>query len=440
MPLDDIANISISTSGGGLSLPGFGTPLILGGYSKAWAERVRTYTSLTDLSVDFAAGTPEYLAAAAIFSQNPRPSQVRVGRCAMKPTQGWSITPAASLPQVVTDFKVTIGGVVYTFTSDATPTVAEVVAGLVTALNAGTGIHGLTASNQGTGAYVGLVAALGAWQSVQVMDVNLLSIAQNHADPGLATDLAAIQLENPDWYAIVNPWNSKASILAIAAWAEANEKLFVAQSQDTEIIAVALGGAADVAKAVQTAAYARTAVLYDPNNGAFLDAGLLGRCLPEDPGSETWALKTISGVPARGYTGTHITNLKSKRCGWYYTVAGRNLSQEGKVGAGEWIDTVRGRDALKVDMQGRLLQRLADAKKVPYTDAGATIVQAEISASLDAFVKRGFISDGSVAITVPKVKDQSSTDRSNRYFPGITFTGTLAGAIHKLSIQGTLTP
>lgn len=438
MPLDDIATISISTSGGGLSLPGFGTPLILGGYSKAWAERVRTYSNLTDLSVDFAAGTPEYLAAAALFSQNPRPSQVRVGRGALKPTQAWRLTPAGSLPQIVTDFKVRIGGIVYTFTSDATPTAAEVVAGLVTAINAGTGTHGLTATNQTT--YVGLAAALGAWQSVEVLDVNLLSLEQSHADPGVATDLAAIQLETADWYGLVTLFNSKAYALAAAAWVEANEKLYLVQTQDSAVITTVEAGATDLPKAVKDAAYARTAVVYDPNNGTFLDAGEFGRCLPEDPGSETWALKTIAGATVRSYTGTQLTNLKAKRCGWYYTVAGRNLTQEGKVGAGEWIDTVRARDALKVDMQGRILVRLADAKKIPYTDGGATIIQGEIAASLDAFVRRGFISDGSVVVAVPKVKDQSSTDRGNRYFPGITFTGTLAGAIHKIQIQGTLAP
>jgi hypothetical protein len=327
--------------------------------------------------------------------------------------------------------------VVYSFTSDATPTAAEVIAGLVSAINAGTGTHGLTAANQTT--YMSLTAALGAWQSVEVLDVNLLSLEQNQADPGVAADLAAIQLEQPDWYALVYPWNSKACILAAAAWVEANEKLFVAQSQETAIITTAEGGATDVAKAVKDAAYARTAILYDPNNGSFADAALLGRMLPEDPGSETWALKTLAGVTARGYTGTHLTNLKAKRAGWYYAIAGRNLTQEGKSGAGEWIDTVRGRDALKVDMQGRLLLRLADAKKVPYTDAGATIVQSEVTASLDAFVRRGFIAEGSVVVAVPKVSTQSPTDRGNRFFPGVTFTGTLAGAIHKISLQGTLT-
>lgn len=438
MPLDDIANISISTSGGGLSLPGFGTPLVLGGYSKAWPERVRSYTSPSELAVDFPAGTPEHAAASAIFAQVPRPSTVMVGRGALKPTPSWKLTPAGSLPQVVTDFTVKIGGIAYTFTSDASPIVAEVVAGLVTAINAATGTHGLTASNQTT--YVGLTGAAGSWQSVEVADINLLSLEQDTANPGVATDLAAIQLESPDWYALVTCWNSKAVILAAAAWAEANEKLYVAQTQDTAVIATAEAGATDVAKAVKDAAYARTSIIYDPSNGSCADAALLGKCLPEDPGSETWALKTLAGVTARSYTGTHLANLKAKRCGWYYTVAGRNLTQEGKVGAGEWIDTVRGRDALKVDMQGRLLLRFADAKKIPYTDAGATLARNEIAASLDTFVSRGFIAEGSVAITVPKVSSQSPVDRSNRFFPGITFTGTLAGAIHKLSIQGTLAP
>jgi hypothetical protein len=92
-------------------------------------------------------------------------------------------------------------------------------------------------------------------------------------------------------------------------------------------------------------------------------------------------------------------------------------------------------------MQGRIFDRLRSApEKIPYTDGGATIVQGEIAASLKAFVDRGFIAPGSTTVTVPKVKDQGPNDRANRYFPGITFGGDLAGAIHKLSISGALAP
>lgn len=436
MSLSDIANISVSTSGGGLSLPGFGTPLILGGYAKAWPERVRSYGDLTDFAVDFAVGTPEYLAAQALFGQNPRPTIVKVGRGTLKPTQKWTITPNVAT-QAIQTYRVKIAGVAYDFVSDATPSAAEVVTGLIAVINAATGTHGLTAS--GTTTLV-LTGALGAWQEVEVGDVNLLSLEQDHADPGVATDLAAIQLETADWYGLLTLWNSKAVILAAAAWAEANEKLYVAQTQDTPCIAVAEGGATDVMKSAKTAAYARTTLWYDHSNKPALDSGLVGRMFPEDAGSETWAHKTIAGAPARTYTGTHLANLKAKYGNWYYSVAGVNetSSDSGKVSANEWIDVIRGRDALKVDMQGRIFDRIRTAKKIAYTDGGATIIQGEIKASLEAFETRGFIAPGSSAVTVPKVATQSSTDRGNRYFPGITFTGTLAGAIHKLSIAGVL--
>jgi hypothetical protein len=439
VPLSDVADIQISTTGGGLSLPGFGTCLVLGGYSKTWVERVRTYASLAEIAVDFGTTTPEYKAAEKLFSQNPRPTRVKVGRGTLPPTQRWKIAVASVKNS--TAYKVKVRDNEASFTSDADALNDEIVAGLVTAVNALAG-DGVTASAVGSvgSQYVQLLGTAGSWDWVEVLDTNLLSLEQDHADPGVATDLAAIHLYDPDWYALVTCWNSKACVLAAAAWVEANEKLYVVQTQDTPVIATAEGVATDVAKTVKDLAYARTSVWYDPATATFLDAALLGRCLPLEPGSETWAMKTLAGVPARSYTGTHLTNLKAKRCGWYYAIAGRNVTFEGKVAANEWIDTIRGRDALKVDMQGRIFQRLADAEKIPYTDAGATVVQGEIQASLDAFVRRGFIAEGSVEVFVPAVSDQNPTDRSNRYFPGITFGGDLAGAIHKLAIVGRLSP
>jgi hypothetical protein len=437
VPLSDIAQVTISTSGGALSLPGFGTPLILGAHSKVWPERVRSYGGLAAVEVDFAVGTPEYLAAQALFSQNPRPPTVKIGRAALKPTQRWKLTPTVLSLQ---KYAVKVGAQTAEFTSGAGATLAQIIAGLIAAINALAA--GVTASDGATHVIVTNSTA-GGWQALEVVDVNVLSLEQDHVDPGVATDLAAINLEDADWYGLVTLWNSKAYVLAAAAWAEAAEKLYVAQTQDTPCIAVAEGTATDVMKVAKDAAYARTSIWYDPNTAPALAAGLLGRCLPLAAGSETWALKTIAGALARSYTGTHLANLKAKRGNWYYAVAGANVTSpdSGKVAANEWIDVIRGRDALVVDMQGRIFDRLRSApEKIPYTDGGATIVQGEIAASLKAFVDRGFIAPGSTTVTVPKVKDQGPNDRANRYFPGITFGGDLAGAIHKLSISGALAP
>lgn len=442
MPLSDLADIQISTSGAGLSLPGFGVAMILGGYSKTWAERSRTYSQLAGgVDADFAAGTPEYLAAASLFGQTPHPTSVVIGRGTRPATQAFKVSIPTPLPQLATAFSIVIDGTTYTFTSDATPTQAEVCDGLSTACGA---IAGLTMTEDGGKTYFTLTGVAGAWHRVSLVEqapgVTLLSIEETTVDPGVASDLGEIATENPNFYAVVLPYKSKAIMSAAAVWVEANERLMVFASQESAIISVAISGATDVATTAKAAAYARTAIVYDPDNGVFADAALLGRCLPETPGSETWADKTLAIAPARNLTGTHLANLRAKNCGWVYSIAGRNLTQEGKVAAGEWIDTVRGRDALKVDMQGRIVTRIADSKKIPYTDKGATIIEGEMRASLKEFERRGFIAEGTSDVVMPKVAAQSSVDRANRYFPGATFTGVLAGAIHKISILGALAP
>ena len=435
--LSDVVQVSVSLISGGLSLAGFGTPLILGGYSKAWPERVRFYQDLVGLAVDFAPGTPEYLAAQAIFAQNPHPSKVAVGRCALPPTQRWTITPLTTT-QAVQKYVVKIGGVEYPFTSDVDPTAAEIVTGLTALVNAATGTHGLTAS--GTNTLV-LTGAAGSWQFVEVGDVNLLRIVQDHADPGIATDLAAIALETSDWYALVNPWNSTAEVTAIAAWAEANQKLFIAQTQETQVIDTADGTATDIAHSEKGLAHGYTSIWYSPSNGDFLDAGLAGACLPLDPGSETWALKTIAGVPVRTFTSTQVTNLQAKRCGYYYAVAGRNVTQEGKVASSSigFIDMRRFLDWQVQDMQARCFVAMATSKKTPYTEGGMAILQAAILASLEAGENVGGLVKGMSSCSVPKVLSQSPVDRANRYVSGITWAAQAQGAAHKLSIQGTVT-
>ena len=77
MGLEQIVSIAISLQSSGLSQQGFGTPLILG-YTPTWVERARTYSDIDGMGADFATTTPEYRAAAVLFSQNPRPEQLLI--------------------------------------------------------------------------------------------------------------------------------------------------------------------------------------------------------------------------------------------------------------------------------------------------------------------------------------------------------------------------
>lgn len=434
MPLSDIVKVEITTEASRAAQAGFGTPLILG-VNMAWGGRARSYASLAEMVADgMGAGTPEYKAAEKVLGQTPRTERVVVGRRSAKPTPRWKITPAV---RNVTKYELRIGAQVVSFTSDADALGAEIVAGLIAAVNAlGAGV---VASDGG--AAVVLTGTPGSWQAVEALDTSLLAVEMDHADPGVAADLDAILLEDSSWYAILNPWNSKAEVLAIAAWAEANGKLYVAASQDTAIVTAAEAGATDVAKAVKDASYARTAVIYHPANDAFADAAWCGRCLPLAPGSETWAYKTLAGVPVTKLTATHIANAAAKNANWYESIAGVAVTREGKVSANEWIDVIRFRDWLEARIAERVFSRLAAAKKIPFTDGGIAIVEAEVRAQLsEAVTIGGLAADPAPTVSVPRSVDVAPADRAARRLRTVGFTAFLAGAIHTAKpISGTVT-
>lgn len=77
--IDQVVRVQISRQTQVPSRPGFGTPLFVG-EDADWTERVRLYTGIDSVANDLSLNTPEYNMAAAAFSQNPRPVQIKIGR------------------------------------------------------------------------------------------------------------------------------------------------------------------------------------------------------------------------------------------------------------------------------------------------------------------------------------------------------------------------
>lgn len=443
MPLSDIANVTIRLETGGISQVGFGTAMILGYSMSGWTERTRTYSSMTGVAADFAATTPEYKAANAYFAQQPHPEQLVIGRGTLKPTMAFKVTVAAVNNSQ--KYSVNLNGTQFDYTSDGTATNDEIILGLQTAITAAATAAGFTAAVAGVApaTYLTVTGAVaGNWCSFFVTDPGLLTLLQTTTNPGIATDLDAIVVENDDWYALLTLYNSSACVLAAAAWAESKLKVYCPQLTDSEIATVAESIATDVADALKTASYFRTLPFYHPENGQFEDAATLGRMLPYSPGSETWRGKTLGGISALGptvpykMTETWRTNIKAKNCNYYYTLAGRNITAEGVVSAGEWIDTIRGRDWLQVRMQEDVALAVINAAKVPYTDPGIAKIDNVIRARLQLAIEAGFLA--SFTVVVPTAASQTLADRAARILRGYSFNAQIAGAIHLVYITGSL--
>jgi len=435
MALVDHVVITISADSVGVTKPGFGTPLI-GSANAGFAERVRSYTALSGIAADFAVTSPEYLAASAIFSQNPKVQTVKIGRMANQPTQKYTLTPVAANS---TDYVVTLAGegvttTTVTFTSDGTATIAEITAGLEPLVNAVVGKN-FTAVDNTTDLEITADAA-GNWFSVEVGDVSLIDTLQDHVDPGVAADLTAISAEDDDWYGFISLYNSEDYAIACGAAINALRKIYVvATNESAAITAVVSSG--DLIDTIKTNAYERVAGFYHPSPLAFADAAWMGKLFALDPGAATWKFMTLSGVPVYTMTGTQRTNLTNKNGNGYENAAGVNITFDGKMGDGGFIDNRRSIDWLQVEMETDIFAALAGANKVPFTDDGVALIEGKMKGVLRRAVRRGVLSgDPAPTTEVPLVADVSAPNKAARTLPAMKFNGTLAGAVHVVNVTG----
>lgn len=435
--LSDIVNVTVSTLTTGVKQAGFGVPLIAD-YHSRFAERVRFYTSLQAMIDDgFTVNDGAYRCAAAMFAQTPQVTKLAIGRRALPPDLTIEFTPSAQNSRA---YKIDLLGpagltATASFTSDANATVAEITAGLTSAIN--TAAVGITATDLTTAVRLKASSA-GQHFAAAAQDLSLLSAQQTHADPGIATDLAAILLENSDWYGLTLSTGGKAEIIAAAAWVEANKKLGAFSSQDADILG---SGSSDVASTVKTANDFRSWVQYGTRasfeHGA---AAAMGKAFPYDPGSITFKFLKLASVTADRLTATHITNATNKNAMFFTDYGGVNITAEGKTAAGEFVDVIRDRDWFESRLQTRVFAVLTNNPKTPFTDKGIAAVEAEVRGQLTEGIQAGFLSDSPAPIvSVPLASQVNPTDKANRLLKTISFTATVAGAIHATKITGTIT-
>lgn len=436
MTLSNYVSITITRDSVGVARAGFGVPLLLGGPT-AWLERVRSYNSLTDVVADFATTTVEYKAAEKLFGQSPKLETLKIARSALPPTQRYTLsigTPVNSHTYTINVVGEGFSGTA-SFTSDASATDGEIVVGLVAALNGISGNNYIAAGT--TSPFTVTADNPGDWFSLEIVNADIpnMTISQNHADPGVATDLANISLEDDDWYALYTVFNSKAYVGAAAAAINAQKKIYLFDANDTTCATVAVASADDTFEDVFDLGYTRVSGWYHPDPSDFLAASVLGRCLPLDPGAVTFALKTLSGTEVVSRTATHRQNILARKANSYERVSGRNVTYNGTVASGEFIDVIRDLDFVEDDIGASIFEVLADADKVPFTDEGIALVEGALRAAMARAEAAKIFAPG-WTVTVPKAADVSTANKGTRTLPDVKFSATLAGAIHKTEVTG----
>jgi hypothetical protein len=438
--LDDIINLTITIESSSVTRAGFGTPLVVDYNTRFSDVRVRPYSSTKGMTDDgFVTSDEGYKAVAAMLSQNPRPAAVKLGRRTLPPAQVFEFAPATAASTLYKFQMAITGGAFQTveFLSSATADSAEILNGLTAAVAAlnGYGAAALTAATS-AGKVTISGPASGAKFDIKTVNANFSSYGDAGADAGIATDLNAIELEDDDWYALMSTAKNTAEQASAASWTQTRRKFFVAATMNSDVKA---SGSVDIGSTLKASGYTRTALVWNDSHMTHIDAALLGKWLPYTPGSETVKFKTLAGQTATRLTDSELAQLRAKNVNHYISVAGVSMLAEGKTCQGEYMDVIRFVDWLYANIQEEIFEVLTLETKVPFTDPGIGQIESAIRAVLQRGVQAGGLSaDPQFTVTVPKAANVSTANKSARTLPSVSFAATLAGAIHAVTINGTV--
>lgn len=445
MSLDSLVAVNIIARTKGVSRAGFGTPLIAH-YHTVFPERVRTYSSVQAMIDDgFLAGDAAVLAATTLMAQIPTVAQFKIGRMATTPVAHVEkLVPTATESVTYTIELADTEGVLTTFEYEAQPgdTALDICDAFETAINAESLDITALAVDTTSEDYLQLTGDTAG----EVFSCHATDDATNghkwvrtctNADPGIATDLAAIIAADESWYGLVVTNPAKACQTAAATWCETNRKLLGITSGDTDNRD---GTAGSIMATIKTAAQAHSFCFYSASPQKFVAAGVMGRMFPLNAGAGTWALKTVANAPADVLSDTHKTNIQNAYGAWYCEQNGVNITFPGKTGSGEWIDITHGIDAIKAAIQEDAFGVQVNNEKIGYTDKDLVQYENVIRGVLQLYAddQHNFVIADSIVVTLPKASSISAADKAARTLSGVGFGADLQGAVHTLTIQGTL--
>jgi hypothetical protein len=372
------------------------------------------------------------------------PYTLRVSTSIGNPNQARVRITQVSPNQVYT---VTINGIEFSYRAPINiQTADQIVTALVDLINVADNDFPFIATNNDDGSFevnsddFNFVFSISVSQEVMSLEKGLIVTELVAANP-VADDLTAINEANNTWYALISVERDVATVKAIAAWVEARIKLFGTASSDPDIINVQAGiDTTSIAAFLNQAGYVRTFVMYHQDaDYDYPEAAWFGAVLPLEPGSETWKFKSLNTISYSNLTTTQSLNALNKKANTYEFVGGVGMTANGTVAEGEYIDTVRGIDWLSARIQEFVFSVLVNNPKVPYTNSGIAVIQAEVKRALELGINNNFLSDNPLPIvTVPLAQDVPPADKANRILRNVRFTATLANAIHAVVIRGTV--
>lgn len=175
-----------------------------------------------------------------------------------------------------------------------------------------------------------------------------------------------------------------------------------------------------------------------------IPTALIAKTSNKPVGSFTYKNQALKGVYAdEGITKAKLTDYHNNNINAYVHKAGYDVTSEGKLLNGEYIDILDAKDWLITQIKYQLQQALIINDKVPYDNKGIALLENIVVNILQDAYNNGIIAeddDGNASYTVnfAKRSETEASDREKRQYVEGKFSFDLAGAIHTVTINGTI--
>ena len=415
-------------------------------------ERVKTYglaTALESLIADgFSSSDETYLAVSAIASQSPRPINIKVIRQdADAAKQVYVLLGGGNVG--AGDYKVTIDGTDFDHNEpDNTRSITDILTSIAALIDANADYSASVPVGE---AYIEVTGPDGVDYAISGNAPDDLAFDFRVETPvvNAVSSIQAASDSDDDWYFLLDTTHTKAQAEAIAKYIETTKKLYFYQTDDAVTLNSTLADdQTGVVKALKDLNYDRAVGFVTSDLQQYKNAAWLAGRSVVQPGSSTWKFKSGNGISADNLSAQQVANINNKNGNEYIALGGTGVSifQEGVVASGEYIDIIRGTDALEGRIQQLVLSLFASEAKVPFTDGGIESVGLQVEQALNEYVTFGLLVGADTVdadnnslgpnVVVPTRAETSAADRAQRTLNGITFTANYAGAVHRTTIRG----
>lgn len=267
--------------------------------------------------------------------------------------------------------------------------------------------------------------------------ISNLKVGRRDAAETITDFFTRIENEDPDWGIAIELGHVKADVVSLAGLVETKDKVYISASDEAAI--KDSGSSTDVAALVQITAEKNTAIMFSATaDTEFADAAWAGKVSAlGDPGTATWAHKTLSGITPDVLSTAERAGVLGKNASVYEITANINHTFEGKTASGTFIDLRRGTFFIRARIAEDVFQAISNTNKIPYTQGGVSTIESVIRARLQLFVNDGLLAiDPVFVVTVPIVADIIQADKTARILKNVEFSATFTGAIHRVEIEG----